>query len=76
MTDNNVYTKHCKRSNVPPPSSGGYSFQIILHIIDFIALLGVEINNAHYDTLFVWIDQKIMKLDPFEDTYPEIWKLH
>ena len=32
---------------------GGYNFQIIGYIIHLIALLGVEYNLAHFDTLFV-----------------------
>ena len=33
--------------------------------------MGVELNNAHFDISFVWIDQIIMKICPIEETYPE-----
>ena len=39
-------------------------------------LLCEEFNNAHLDTSFASIDQKILKLHPIQGTYPEIWKLH
>ena len=34
----------------PPPSNKGFNFLIICHIINIITLLGVEFNNAHFDT--------------------------
>ena len=37
--------------------------------MNFITLSGVEFNNAHFDTSFAWIDQKILKLRPIEGTY-------